>query len=249
VPELTDEQTREAFAGLRADALPLIQPPGAARAARTVRRRRRAGLAAVAAGVGVVTAGATLIPLASGRGADVAPAASPLVTPTAASAAPSATATPYPSRPGRSLNPGYTPELSALARRAGEALGLHPAPTRNRDGKPRMMSEAPIEEGRRVGNGGGTGGGPGTYTLEVTCAGKGTLTAHFYSSPTDWPGTIAVPEPGPDEQVARVPCSDQPKIVRLRLTLTSDDRMVHERVDPDEVASGQAGYAILVRVR
>ncbi|WP_433723547.1 hypothetical protein ACQP2Y_00590 [Actinoplanes sp. CA-051413] len=51
--ELTEEQTRTAFADMRAADLTFIRPPGSAAAQRTVRRRRRAGVVAVAAGVGI----------------------------------------------------------------------------------------------------------------------------------------------------------------------------------------------------
>jgi RNA polymerase sigma-70 factor (ECF subfamily) len=51
--ELTEEQTRAAFADLRAADLTFIRPPGSVAAQRTVRRRRRAGVVAVAAGVGI----------------------------------------------------------------------------------------------------------------------------------------------------------------------------------------------------
>ncbi len=230
MPELTEEQTRRAFALLRAESLAHMRPPGAEEAQRTVRRRRRTGIAAVAASVLIMVAG----------GATVAN----LVDPDRSAPPPTA---PSPSPSSSALSMG---QLDDLASAAASALGIDAVDNRKRrsEGKgPILMGSAypVLRSGGGIGGTGSNENKTGVYVFEVLCVGKGTLRARF------WAGTSTAnasrnhqpPTASPDMQV---PCSDEP-IPATAIVRAPWPAMVYVSIEADQTAIGRAAYAFLVR--
>ncbi|MFC4149051.1 hypothetical protein ACFO0M_22600 [Micromonospora mangrovi] len=231
--ELTEEQTRAAFALLRAESLTHIRTPGTAEALRTVRRRRRAGIATAAAGVALALAGSAGV--ASLVGGD-------------RSAPPPVSSTPSTSPP-----PLSTAQLDALASEAGTALGINSIDNRKRrsEGKgPILMSSSgPILRGGPS-NISGTGyneNKTGVYVLEILCVGEGALRARFWGEPAMSGARESRPTPSPDSPDVRVPCGDHPTPVTASVRAPWPAR-VYVSVEADPTAVGRAAYARLVRV-
>ncbi|SCL16275.1 hypothetical protein GA0070624_0975 [Micromonospora rhizosphaerae] len=230
--ELTEEQTREAFALLRAEALTHIRPPGAAEALRAVRRRRRTGVAAVAAGVGLAVAGGAAVAnlVDADRSAPPPAAASPSPSPSALSAA----------------------QLDDLASAAAAALGTKDVDNR----KPRSEGKGPIimSGGGPVlrGDQGISGTGysenkTGVYVFEVLCVGEGTLRARFWAGTSTANAAGSRPTPPPNSPDLQVPCGDEPTPATASVRAPWPER-VYVSIEPDQAAVGRAAYASLVRV-
>ncbi|MEU4441568.1 hypothetical protein [Micromonospora chalcea] len=228
--DITEEQTRNAFALMRAETLTHIRPPGTAAAQRTVRNRRRTGIAALAAGVGIVVAGGFAVThLATSERSATPPAA-----------------------PSPSPSPSELPaeQLDRMAATAAAALGITSVDNKQR----RREGKGPIlmigSEPARRGGISGTGyneNKTGIYVLDVLCVGEGTLRTRF------WAATSGADEAGnpapipPDAAEAQVPCSDKPERVSLSVRAPWPKK-VYVSIEPDQAAEGRAAHASLVRV-
>ncbi|GAA3344061.1 hypothetical protein GCM10020358_45750 [Amorphoplanes nipponensis] len=221
--ELTEEQTRAAFADLRAADLTFIRPPGSAEALRTVRRRRRAGVVAAAAGAGLVLAGSATV--AARVDPDRAAPAAPSPAPSALSDA----------------------ELDRLSEAAAAALGLTTVDNKKRrsQGLPRIVSSnhGPLRGGDQGVAGVSSGTNQtGVYVVEVVCVGTGTLHALVWAADgisRDRP----VPPGAADVQVS---CGDRPTPVEVTVSAPRP-KLVFTRIEPDPSAIGRAAYARLTR--
>ena len=223
--ELTEAQTRAAFARMRAEDLAYIRPPGSAEALRTVRRRRRAGVAAVAAGVGIAVAGGATMAMLADTDRTALPPAAP--SPSALSEA----------------------ELQKLEATAVATLGLYEDNQKRRSaGKPAIVS---FSKGPLRGNDGGISGTAsstnknGVYVVEILCVGEGTMRAQVWADLQDTTSPRArTPPPGSFDE--RVRCSDRPTPVKVTVQAPKP-KLVYTRIEADPSAVGRAAYARLTR--
>lgn len=237
MPELTEEQTRAALAGLRAETLPLIQPPGSAAAARTVRRRRRTGVATVALGVvSAIAAGAFVVQIAGRTSQPPPPGA----------ATPSLSPSPAPAPPRLSDE-----ELKRLEARAKTALGLDNVDNRRRraEGKPPIVwgTSGIARRAGRVGMSGGSSSvnESGVYVIEIVCLGAGSLMLRYWGGPQRRAGRSPDAMPPADARDLFVPCG-APTVMTARV-LAPQPNLVYASEEFDEAAVGRAAFALLVR--
>jgi hypothetical protein len=158
--QLSDQQTRSAFAELRAGELGRLSPPGTAAARHTLRRRRRATAAAVGLAV-LGTAGGIQMVRAVGdadAGRPTPPVAGPATTVT----------TGPPATVGESLR---------RARIAQQAVSVDP------EAKRLMGSIGTLQSGRFDRNSRGID--PGRYVIRVACVGSGSMTVAVRVAPAE----------------------------------------------------------------
>jgi len=225
--ELTEEQTRAAFADMRAADLTFIRPPGSAAAQRTVRRRRRAGVIAVAAGVGIaIVSTATVMSVVDTDRAAPAPAA--------------------PS-PSFSRPPLTEAQLKQLASEAMATLG---ADTNNADrkkaGKPAIVSSnhGPARPNMGTSGSATSTNKTGDYVVEIICLGEGTIRTTVWAASHD-PQSMRTPTP--DASVVSVRCGDKPAPVRVDVHAPKP-KLVHVQHQADPAAVGHAVFAHIVRL-
>jgi hypothetical protein len=156
--QLNDQQTRNAFAELRAGELARLRPPGTAAARHTVRRRRRATALAVGLAVLGVAGGVGVVRAAGDTGPPTAPGDVPV---------PTVDPTPTPTV-GESLR---------LAEAARRAVSVDP------EDKRLMGSMGTLDSGRFDRNVDGIT--PGRYVIRVACAGSGAMYVAVKVAPAD----------------------------------------------------------------
>jgi hypothetical protein len=163
--ELTEEQTRAVFADMRATDLTFIRPPGSAAAQRTVRRRRRAGVVAVAAGVGIaIVSTATVLSVIDTDRAAPSPAA--------------------PS-PSFSRPPLTEAELKQLGAEAMATLGADSDNNdRKKAGKPAIVSSnhGLARPDMGVSGSATSTNKTGDYVVEIICLGEGSIRTTVWAS-------------------------------------------------------------------
>jgi hypothetical protein len=230
VPELTEDQTRAALAGLRAETLPLIRPPGSVEAARTVRRRRRAGAAAIALGVVAAIAAGALVQTVVRTG-QPAPPVAPASAPTATR-----------------LSDG---DIDDLIARAKTLLELDNVDNRRRkaEGKGSIISHVygalTVTRGPRMGASGYSENASGIYVIDVVCLGTGSMRLNYWAGAHDVTGTRP-PTPPPGSSSVVVPCG--PETVTTVRVLAPRPQVVYHHIAPDEAADGRAVYALRLRL-
>lgn len=221
--ELTEEQTRAAFALMRAEDLTYIRPPGSAEALRAVRRRRRTRAAVVAAGVVIAVAG----------GATVA-----ALVDTDRTALPPATPSPSPSALPRA-------QLNELGDAAAIALGVrYDSKKRKLAGEPQIFSgsSGPIRDYIGVAQEASGAKKYGDFVFEVLCLGEGTIHAKVWAAAQGvW--NTAPPSDAIDRQVT---CSDKPTPIKVNVRAPKP-KIVYFVIQGDPVAVGRAACATLIR--
>lgn len=221
--ELTEEQTRAAFALMRAEDLTYIRPPGSAEALRAVRRRRRTSAAAVAAGVVLAVLGGVTVAALIGTDRVALPPATPSPSPSALSKA----------------------QLDELSAAAAVALGIDRVDNRKRklEGKPQIISSSKGPVRNYAGFGGSASNmiKNGVYVVEALCVGEGTIRAQIWAAPQN---TTAPPLPGAFEH--RLTCGDKPTPIKVTVRAPKPN-LVYVRIQADPSAVGRAAYARLTR--
>ncbi|RSM56471.1 hypothetical protein DMB66_34720 [Actinoplanes sp. ATCC 53533] len=221
--ELTEEQTRAAFALMRAEDLTYIRPPGSAEALRAVRRRRRTSVAAVAAGVVIAVAGSATVAALVDTDRTALPPATPSPSPSALSKA----------------------QLDHLAAAAAVALGIDRVDNEKRklEGKPQIISSSkgPVRSSEGFSGSASSTNKNGGYVVEVVCVGEGTIRAQIWAAA---PATTT--SPAPDTFEHPVTCSDKPTPIKVSVRAPKP-KLVYVRIQADPSAVGRAAFARLTR--